>query len=369
MSSKIFYTKPSITQIEKEYVSDAIENGWGANCYDYIIKFEKEFSNYLGTKYSISTSSATGAIHLGMASLGITKGDEVILADTNWIATVAPIVQLGAKPIFIDISEEDWCIDVRKIEEKITSKTKAIVAVHIYGNLCDMEKILELGKKYDIHIIEDSAEAIGSKYKEMSAGSMGSFGAFSFHGTKTMTSGEGGMFVTNDDEIYEKAIILSNHGRSPKEKRLLWSEILGYKYKMSNIQAAIGLGQLQRVNELVRRKQEILDFYINRLNYIEGINFNKKNDYTINGAWMPNITFPKNSRVTRDNLLRSFKNENIDARPFFWPLSSLPMFKNCLENINSYDIPNRSINLPSYHDINDNELERVCRAVEQAIKK
>ena len=191
MKTKIYYTKPSITELEVAYATDAAKNGWGDKCYEYIEKFENKFKEFIGAKFAIATSSCTGAIHMGLSAIDICPGDEVILADVNWIATAAPITYLGAKPIFVDILEDTWCIDPKKIEAAITEKTKAIIAVHLYGNLCDMEAILAIGRKYDIPIIEDAAEAIGSKWENHHAGTMGKFGTFSFHGTKTMTTGEG----------------------------------------------------------------------------------------------------------------------------------------------------------------------------------
>ena len=214
MKPRIFYTKPSITDLEVSYAADAAENGWGDQCYAYINRFEALFKQHLGVSHAIATSSCTGALHMGIAALGIGPGDEVIMADTNWIATAAPIVHLGATPVFVDILPDSWCIDPEEAEAAITPRTKAIVAVHLYGNLCDMDRLLAIGEKYGIPIIEDAAEAIGSLHDGRRAGSMGAFGAFSFHGTKTLTTGEGGMFVTNDADLYERVLTLSNHGRT-----------------------------------------------------------------------------------------------------------------------------------------------------------
>ncbi len=250
MKPRIHYTKPSITELEIRYATDAAANGWGEKCYEYINRFEKAFKSHLGVKYAIATSSCTGALHMGMAALGIGPGDEVIMADTNWIATASPIVHLGATPVFVDILPDSWCLDPELVEQAITPRTKAIVAVHLYGNLCDMEQLLSIGKKYGIPVIEDAAEAIGSVYHGKRAGSMGKFGAFSFHGTKTLTTGEGGMFVTNDLELYEHVLTLSNHGRARGQTKQFWPDMVGYKYKMSNIQAAIGCAQIERIERL-----------------------------------------------------------------------------------------------------------------------
>ncbi len=344
----------------------------GDRCYEYIYRFEEAFKAHLGVQYAIATSSCTGALHMGMAALGIGPGDEVILADTNWIATAAPIVHLGATPVFVDILPDTWCIDPSLAERAITPRTKAIIAVHLYGNLCNMDELLAIGKKHGIPIIEDAAEAIGSVYHGKRAGSMGTFGTFSFHGTKTITTGEGGMFVTNDAALYEHVLTLSNHGRSRKQTKQFWPDMIGFKYKMSNIQAAIGCAQMERIDEMIRRKREILAYYKKNLDSLTEISMNPEPQGVENGAWMPTVIFNKETKITRRVLLDSFAYENIDARVFFNPLSSLPFFENqSLSSINiiAFDIPFRSINLPSYHDISKNEINRVTDTLLMCKKK
>lgn len=360
MKSRIHYTKPSITELEIRYATDAAANGWGDRCYEYIHRFEQLFASHLGVRYAISTSSCTGALHMGMAALGIGPGDEVILADTNWIATAAPIVHLGAIPVFVDIRPDTWCIDPEKVEAAITPRTKAIVAVHLYGNLCEMERLLAIGEKYGLPVIEDAAEAIGSIYDGKKAGSLGAFGAFSFHGTKTVTTSEGGMFVTNDPALYERVLTLSNHGRARGQSKQFWPDVVGFKYKMSNLQAAIGCGQIERIDELTSRKREILKSYKEALRGIEWIRMNPEPEGTTNGAWMPTVVFDVGRGVTREKLQAAFHRENIDARVFFWPLSGLPFFRPKRENVQAWEIPERAINLPSYHDLTAGEISRVA---------
>lgn len=360
MNPRIRYTRPSITALEIEYATDAAANGWGDRCYDYIVRFEEAFKAHLGVQYAIATSSCTGALHMGMAALGIGPGDEVILADTNWIASAAPIVHLGATPVFVDILPDSWCLDPALVEQAITPHTKAILAVHLYGNLCAMDKLLAIGAKHGIPIIEDAAEAIGSVYHGKRAGSLGKFGAFSFHGTKTLTTGEGGLFVTNDAALYEHVLTLSNHGRTRRQTRQFWPDMVGFKYKMSNIQAAIGCAQLERIEELISRKREILAYYKAELEKLSGVTMNPEPPDTINGAWMPTAVFDRALGITREALQTAFAADNIDARVFFFPLSSLPMFKPVPGNVVAQDIPRRAINLPSYHDIIETELDRVC---------
>lgn len=363
MKPHIYYTKPSITDLEVRYATDAAANGWGEKCYEYINRFEEAFKAHLGVKYAIATSSCTGALHMGMAALGIGPGDEVIMADTNWIATASPIVHLGAKPVFIDILADSWCLDPGLVEQAITPRTKAIVAVHLYGNLCEMNQLLSIGKKHGIPVIEDAAEAVGSIYHDKRAGSMGKFGTFSFHGTKTITTGEGGMFVTDDPELYEHVLTLSNHGRARGQTKQFWPDMVGFKYKMSNIQAAIGCGQMERIDKLIARKREIFEYYRERLTGTPGIRMNPEPVGTRNGYWMPTLVFTRETAITREKLQAAFAAQNIDARVFFWPLSSLPPFKPVQQNLIAYELPRRAINLPSYHDLGALDQDRVTSTV------
>jgi perosamine synthetase len=367
MTHRIYYTKPSITELEVRYATDAAAHGWGDHCYDYINRFEAAFKQHLGVQHAIATASCTGALHMGLAALGIGPGDEVILADTNWIATASPIVSLGAKPVFVDILEDSWCIDPDKAETAINHRTKAIVAVHLYGNLCDMDRLLAIGEKHGIPVIEDAAEAIGSVWNSQRAGSMGKFGAFSFHGTKTLTTGEGGMFVTNDTELYERVLTLSNHGRARGQAKQFWPEMVGFKYKMSNLQAAIGCAQVERIEDLISRKREIMRCYREQLSGLSGIRMNPEPAGTVNGAWMPTVVFSEETGITREKLQAAFHAENVDARVFFWPLSGLPMFEPVASNRLAWTIPNRAINLPSYHDIIEADLDRVINVVKACV--
>lgn len=368
MESRILYTKPSITELETRYATDAATNGWGDRCYEYINRFETLFKQHLGVQYAIATSSCTGALHMGMAALGIGPGDEVIMADSNWIATAAPIVHLGAKPIFVDILPNSWCLDPALVEQAITPQTKAIVAVHLYGNLCDMERLLDISAKYGIPVIEDAAEAIGSVYFGKHAGSLGRFGTFSFHGTKTLTTGEGGMFVTNDPDLYEHVLTLSNHGRARGQIKQFWPDMVGFKYKMANVQAAIGCAQTERIATLIARKREIFSYYHDHLSPVPGISMNPEDPDTTNGYWMPTVVFDPDTGVTQNTLGEVFNKHSIDARVFFHPLSSLPFFSSRTLTPIAHDIPNRAINLPSYHDMTDRQQDQVIAFVQDALR-
>lgn len=366
-TSRIYYTKPSITELEIRYATDAAANGWGEHCYDYIERFQRQLAQHLGVRHAIATSSGTGALHMGMAGLGIGPGDEVILGDINWIASAAPIVHLGAKPVLVDVLPDTWCLDPTAVEAVITPRTKAIMAVHLYGNLCDMDALAAIAQKHGLHLIEDAAEAIGSIWHGRRAGSMGAFGAFSFHGTKTITTGEGGIFVTNDDKLYERVLTLSNHGRARGESRQFWPERIGHKYKMSNLQAAIGCAQLERIDELVAGKRRVFEYYRDALAGLP-LSMNPEPPGTINGYWMPTIVANIGASFDRDALLVAFKSDNIDGRVFFWPLSSLGLFgANALHCV-SHSLSRRAVNLPTYHDMTNVEIGRVAACVSRALE-
>lgn len=367
MNSRIHYTKPSITDLEVKYASDAARSGWGERCYEYIGRFENTFKKHLGVKYAIATSSCTGAIHMGLSALGIGLEDEVILGDINWIASAAPITYLGAKPVFVDILQDTWCLDPKKVEKAITSQTKAIIAVHIYGNLCDMDALLAIGDKYGIPVIEDAAEAIGSQWHGKRAGSMGEFGTFSFHGTKTITTGEGGMFVTNDEVLYKRILTLSNHGRVKEQHKQFWSDTIGFKYKMSNIQAAIGCAQMERIDELISAKRRVFKYYEKCLSGLS-LTMNPESSGTTNGFWMPTMVVNEGIQFDREALLADFKENNIDGRVFFWPLSMLPMFENKPSNKVGYNLYQRAINLPSYHELTREEINSVVEIIVNNMK-
>ena len=366
--SRIHYAKPSITELEIRYAADAAANGWGERCYEYIGRFESLFREHLGVRHAIATSSCTGATHLGLAALGIGPGDEVIIGESNWIASAAPITYLGAKPVFVDVLPDTWCLDPDKALAAITPRTKAIIAVHLYGNLCDMDALLAIGANHGLPVIEDAAEAIGSQWHGRRAGSMGTFGTFSFHGTKTMTTGEGGMFVTQDETLFEKVLTLANHGRVRGQPKQFWPDIVGFKYKMSNLQAAIGCAQIERIDELIAGKRRVYSYYAEHLRDLP-LSMNPEPAGTINGYWMPTVVVDGSLKFDREALIAAFKADDIDGRGFFWPLSMLPMFQSRRENIVSYGLCGQAVNLPSYHDLSDAEMNRVIHVLREFLAR
>ncbi len=363
----ILYAKPSITELEQQYVCDAIKNGWGEHCYDYIFKFQDAYKKYLDVKYAIATSSCTGALHIALKTLGITANDEVIVPDATWIASVAPITYLCATPVFVDVLEHTWCIDPKKIEEAITPKTKAIIAVHLYGNLCEMDEIMDIATRHNLYVIEDAAEAIGSEYCTKKAGTMGDFGIFSFHGTKTITTGEGGMLVTNSDALYEKASIVHDHGRDPKIAKTFWAEKVGVKYKISNLQAALGCAQMERIDELVIKKIIIFSWYKKYLQKFGYLEMNAEQNYAKNSYWMPTIVLKNKQNMQNDVVIAKLNAKGIGARPFFYPVSSFPEFQDVRSNVVARALSRNGINLPSNFEMCEDDVAFIAKSLEEVL--
>lgn len=340
---------PWITEKEIAYVTDAVTYGWYEQANSYVDRFESAFKAYLGRQYAISLPSCTSGLHLSLLALDIGPGDEVIVPDATWIASAAPVSYVGATPIFADIDPTTWCLSAETVKPLITQKTKAIIAVNLYGHMPEYDNLLALG----IPIIEDAAESIGSQYKEKLSGTFGTTSCFSFHGSKTVTTGEGGMLVTDDARVYERCMILRDHGRLPGDT-LFQNVEVGYKYKMSNLQAALGLAQLERIDELVKRKQEIVSWYTEAFNALDFLMLNPSHPDVKNSYWMSTVLFNQKVRNTKFDIIKKLKEEGISTRPFFDPLTSLKAYERSSDraraqsnNHHSYGISRRGINLPS----------------------
>ena len=355
---------PSITQKEIDYVTDAVTNAWFGNANMYHERFEKAFAEHTGTEFAISLPSCTSALHLSLAGLGIGPGDEVIVPDITWIATSAPIDYVGATAVFADVDEASWCISLDSIKQCITERTKAIIAVDIYGGMPDWDELLKFATAKGIPIIEDSAEATGSEYRGRPAGSLGITGTFSFHGSKTMTTGEGGMLVTSDQELRDRMLFLRDHGRPPGDRFFFNTEV-AFKYKMSSMQAALGLAQLERLDELVIRKREIFSWYQARLAGKSGVAINHEPEGVKNSYWMSSVVW--NDGPEKKEMMSALRERDIDSRPFFHPLSSIPAYHDRpgsaaarARNTVSARLGQRSLNLPSALSLTEEQVDHVC---------
>tara|TARA_Y100000310_G_C20639630_1_gene793177 strand:- start:9 stop:1124 length:1116 start_codon:yes stop_codon:yes gene_type:complete len=317
--------EPLLLGNELKYVTNCIKTNWISSAGDYIEKFENNFSRFCNTKYGIGCSNGTAAIHLALASLGIGKGNEVIIPTFTMIATCNAVIYTGAKPVLVDSEKETWNIDTAKIKEKITKNTKAIMPVHTYGHPVDIKPIKELAKEYNIYIIEDAAEAHGAEYKGKKIGSLGDATAFSFYANKIITTGEGGMVVTNNEEIAEKAKLLRNHAFT--KPRFLHHE-LGFNYRMTNIQGAIGLAQMEKADELVNIRIKNAIFYNSLLKDVKGITLPPKKDWAKNVYWMYSILIEDDFGMTMQEVREELLKKGIDTRTFFIPIHKQPVFIN-----------------------------------------
>lgn len=368
--SKIIYPAgPSVTQLEREVIDDMMRFGW--DNYDYVEKFEKEFAKYHERKFCLMTPSCTMAIYLSLKALNIKKDDEIIVPDVTWTATVSPIVELGAKPIFIDVNKNNWCINTDKIIEKISKKTKAIIAVDLFGNMPNMKKLKIISKKYKILLLEDSAEALGSQLNGIKAGKFGDVSFHSFHRTKTITSGEGGVLLTDNKKLFLKAKLLRDLGRSEKNSYI--AEVASLKFMPSNIQAAMAYGQFKRLKELLNIKRNIFNEYKKNFSKIK-VHFNTDNNNVKNGLWATVIIFDNKYKINIPSLIKYLNRKNIYPREFFRPLSSQPGYKKYFskkisrENKISYTLYKHALVLPCHYNLKDNDIKKVSESILSYIK-
>lgn len=360
MTIKIPIYKPSITELEKQYVNDCLDSSWISSKGKYIDIFEKSFSKKTGVDYSTTVCNGTVALHLALLSLGIGPGDEVIVPTFTYIASVNAIVYCGATPVFVDSLEDTWQIDPEDILKKINPKTKAIMVVHLYGQSCDMDRICKIVKDNNLFLIEDCAEAFGTFYKGKHVGSFGDISTYSFFGNKTITAGEGGMVVTNNESLYRRAVHLKGQGLA--YHREYWHDVVGYNYRMTNIACAIGQSQLERSNELLSKKRKIAEYYHDAFANTH-VKTHKEQINTIHSYWMNSVIFDCNQEQ-RDQLRNYLSEKGIETRPLFYPIHIMPMYSHKYQSHKVAEgISRRGFNIPSYPDLTDNELEFICETI------
>ncbi|MEW6671038.1 MAG: DegT/DnrJ/EryC1/StrS family aminotransferase [Thermodesulfobacteriota bacterium] len=364
---------PWITEKEVSYVADAVRNAWYENNSIYHNRFEAAFAAYVGRKYAMALPSCTSALHLSLASLDLKPDDEIIVPEITWIASSAPISYVNAKTVFADIDSKTWCLSVQSLIGSITPKTRAVILVDLYGNMPDMDGILETASRHGIAVIEDAAQSLGAEYKKKKAGSFGLASTFSFHGTKTLTTGEGGMLLTDDETMFNRCQFLRDHGRKAGGK-MFWNTEIGYKYRMSNMQAALGLAQLERIEELIERKREIFSWYYKELANIEGLMLNYEPYDVKNTYWMVTIIPEPRFRLTKEDIIKAMSERGIDCRPFFYPLSSLPAYSGCTaaeqargKNTIAYQISQYGVNLPSSFHMTREKVTFVCDKLKEIL--
>lgn len=360
--SRIPVYRPSIGNDERAALLDAFDSGWISSRGEYVDRFERSFAEYTGAPFAASCSNGTTALHLALLALGIGDGDEVIVPSFTYVASVNAIRYVGAVPIFIDSDLESWQLDPAAAAKAITPKTKAIMAVHLYGAIAPMDEIMQLARANELAVIEDAAEAFGTRDRQgRHAGTIGDVGTFSFFGNKTITTGEGGMVVCRDGAAYDKVSRLKNHHADPD--RRYWHDDIGYNYRMTNLAAAIGTAQLGRANQILARKAQIAGAYRAALDGAP-LSFQRELAGTTHSHWM--VSARLHSEFSRDDLMAFLANEDIETRPAFYPVHTLPMyagFRPSTDVPNAHHLAAQGLNLPSFPDITSAEITRICDTI------
>lgn len=358
--------QPQLGGNEYKYLMDAFLSTWISSSGKYIDKFEKNFANYCGSEYGVATANGTVALHLALVALGIGQGDEVIVPDITFAASINAVLYTGATPVIVDVEQDGWCIDPEEIEKAISPRTKAIMPVHIYGQPCNMERICEIAGKYQLKIVEDCAEAHGAEFKGKKVGSFGDIGCFSFFGNKVITTGEGGMCLTSNGELNEKMRVLRDHGM--KKDRKYYHEVVGFNYRMTNLQAAIGVAQLEKIDEILKWRNELEKLYYEKLKSIAGIILQKNNlPNRKKITWLVTILTQPNMR---NKCIDALKENRIDARPFFIPLSEMDIYKSYVFSCeNSSHFSKMGFNLPTSYEVDRDTVTKISKILEECLKE
>lgn len=368
---QISLVNPKFDGNELEYVTDCIVSGWISSQGKYVTQFEQLFSEYVGSSSALAVSNGTVALHLALVSLGIGPGDEVLVPDLTFAAPINAILYTGATPVLVDVDMLTMSINPHLAEKAITNKTKAIIAVHLYGHPANMDAILGLSKKFDLIVIEDCAEALGSRYKDKHVGIFGDAATFSFFGNKTITTGEGGMILFKDKNIHSRARVLRDHGMSPD--RRYWHQEIGYNYRLTNIQAAVGVAQLERIDFFVEKKRWIAGQYNIHLKDLQCLQIPSDVGEIYNSYWLYTVILLNEHAFMRNSLIDFLMRNGVESRPVFYPLHKMPPYlefknKNDLYSVSSY-LSNGGISLPSSTLNSEADILRVCNLIRKFLLK
>lgn len=354
---------PNLSGNEKKYVNECLDTTWISSNGSYIKRFEEAFSRFIGSSNALSCCNGTVALHLPLLALGLKEGDEVIVPTFTYIATANAVRYCGATPVFVDCLPNTWNIDPKDVEKKITCKTKGIIPVHLYGNPCDMDAIMDIARKHNLFVLEDAAECHGATYRGKKAGSFGNAGTFSFFGNKIITTGEGGMVVTNDDELAARMRLLKGQGMDPN--RRYWFTDIGYNYRMTNIEAALGLAQLEKVDEHIAARRRVASAY-NEL--FSGMDQYIQTQKTTAGAesvyWMYSVILTDQSKLSRDELMARLAADGIETRPLFFPMHKMPPYKD--ETVScpvSCQIAYNGMNIPTHAKLSQDDIEYISKKI------
>lgn len=365
---------PQIEGNEWKYIKECLDTNWVSSVGSYVDKFEEKIKEYVGSSTAVVTMNGTAAITLALQTLGIGKGDEVIVPSMTFVASVNPILYVGATPVFIDITEDTWVMDADQIESLITEKTKAIIPVHLYGNMVDMEPLMQIANKYNLYVIEDATEALGSEYqtsdgKWHKAGTLGHFGAFSFNGNKLITTGAGGMLVTNSEQLGERAKYLSTQSKTVLNNGGMIHEEIGYNYRMPNILAAMGVAQLEKINEYIEKKRQHALLYNKLLAGVKGIQLSAAKENIKNCYWLYSILIKDHYVLERDELIQHLKDKGIETRPFFYPINCMKLYSkyNRINLCTTDLISQQGVNLPSSVGLEEQDIQYICDCIKEVI--
>jgi perosamine synthetase len=364
MTAFIPVSKPSIGESEVAKVLDAVQSGWVSSLGPYIAEFEKRFAEFCGTRYALTASNGTTALHLALSACGVQRGHEVIVPDLTFIATANAVTYTGATPVMVDIDAETLCISPAAIERAITPRTRAIMPVHLYGHPADMDAIRAIAAKHDLVVIEDAAEAHGAEYRGKRVGSLGLCGVFSFFGNKIITSGEGGMITTDSKTLHETARRLRSHAMSPS--RRYWHDEIGYNYCMTNLQAALGLAQLERIDEILAKRSDIMGWYREELEGRWGLRLNRNAPWGRSAHWMVCLEVEGMDDAKRQAFMASLRSRGVDSRPYFYPISDMPMYPGAMTPV-AHRLSPIGINLPTYVDLTREDVAHIGRQVSAAL--
>jgi len=363
--------EPAIGALEEQYVLDAVRSGWVSSLGRYIGDFEADFASYCGCRHGVATSSGTTALHLALVCLGVGPGDEVIVPTLTFAATASAVSYTGAAPVFVDADPRHGCVDPVALQQAISSRTRAIIPVHLYGHPADMDPILAAAAEHGVPVVEDAAEAHGALYRGRRVGSLGKVGVFSFYGNKLITTGEGGMLVTDDAELAQRARFLRDHGMS--SERRYWHPVIGFNYRLTNLQAALGLAQLHRIDEFLARKREIFTWYQEALASDTGIQLSAELPWARNAFWLTCALLPDGA--AQATVMDELKARGIDSRPFFHPMHTLPPYKDSFRTVSldgagcpvAERLADRGINLPSSVSLERSDVLHIGRALRDVV--
>lgn len=359
--------QPAFSGKELQYVSECVLTGWISSAGKFVGQFEHMMADFVGTRHAVATSSGTTALHLAMLAAGIGPGDEVIVPTLTFIATANAVTYTGAKPVFVDSEEETWNLDPVLVEKAITSRTKAIIPVHLYGHPADMEPLLDLARRHGLAVIEDAAEAHGARWRGRRVGGLGDIGIFSFYGNKIVTTGEGGMLVTNDPDLADRARVLRDHGMRPE--RRYWHPVLGYNYRLTNLQAAVGVAQMENIGPILETRRKLADGYIRAMAGVRGLIHPPHADWAEPVCWLYSIVVqPDRFGCSRDQLMAALKNADIDSRAFFPCIHRQPIYGNGQSLRVAENLSQNGLSLPSYPGIQPKDIERIAEVIRKAAR-